>query len=128
MAELINNKILIIKGILSEKCGLNPKLYDELSELLDDIKILSDAKGSALENAYTELKQLTLPVVNKSLPDWYKEINLLELQMQALKEDIPRNLIERRGYLIDLETFDMKLTAMQNRLHRAFEELKGNVL
>ena len=68
MAELINNKILIIKGILAEKCGLNPDLYDELSELLDDIKILSDAKSSALENAYTELRQLTLPVVMCSLP------------------------------------------------------------
>jgi hypothetical protein len=66
MEELIYNKILIIKGILAEKCGLNPELYDELSELLDDIKILSDAKGSALENAYTELRQLTLPVVSKS--------------------------------------------------------------
>ena len=66
MAELINNKILIIKGILAEKCGLHPDLYDELSELLDDIKILSDAISSVLENAYTELRQLTLPVVSKS--------------------------------------------------------------
>lgn len=64
MAELINNKILIIKGILAEKCGLNPDLYDELSELLDDIKILSDAKSSALENAYMELRQLTIPNVS----------------------------------------------------------------
>jgi hypothetical protein len=52
MTELINNKILIIKDILTEKCGLYPDLYDELSELLDDIRILSDAKSSALENAY----------------------------------------------------------------------------
>ena len=48
--------------------------------------------------------------------------------MQALKYDMPRNLIKRRGCVTDLETFDMKLTAMQNRLHRAFEELKGNVI
>lgn len=74
------------------------------------------------------IEQLTIPIVNKSLPDWYKELSLLELQMQALKYDIPRNLIEKQGYVTDLETFDMKLTAMQNRLHRAFEELKGNVV
>ena len=66
--------------------------------------------------------------VIQSMPDWYKELSLLELQMQALKDDIPRNLIERHGYVTDLETFDMKLIAMQNRLHRAFEELKGNIV
>lgn len=46
--ELLNNKLMIIKGILAEKCGLDPELYDELSELIDDVKILSDAKDSAL--------------------------------------------------------------------------------
>jgi hypothetical protein len=49
MAEgLINNKTLIIQGILAEKCGLTPDLYDELTDLLDDIRVLSDAKDSAL--------------------------------------------------------------------------------
>ena len=62
------------------------------------------------------------------VPDWYKELSLLELQMQELKYDMPKNLIERRGCVTDLETFDMKLTAMQNVLHRAFEELKGSVV
>jgi hypothetical protein len=52
--ELINNKILIIQGILAEKCGLCPDLYEELTSLLDDIKILSDAKDSALENKYSK--------------------------------------------------------------------------
>lgn len=46
--ELVLNKILIIKGILAEKCGLHPDLYEELSDLLDDIRILNDAKDSAL--------------------------------------------------------------------------------
>ena len=66
--------------------------------------------------------------VIQSFPDWYKELSLLELQMQALKDDMPRNLIEKRCCVTDIETFDMKLTAMQNRLHRAFEELKGNIV
>ena len=76
----------------------------------------------------SEVKKLNIPAVNKSVPDWYKELSLLELQMQELKYDMPKNLIERRSCVTDLETFDMKLTAMQNVLHRAFEELKGNVV
>ena len=74
-----------------------------------------------------ETAQLGIGAVMQSLPDWYKALSLLELQMKALQEDIPRNLRERRGDVTDLETFHMKLTAMRNRLHRAFEELKGNV-
>ena len=74
-----------------------------------------------------EIAQLGIGAVMQSLPDWYKALSLLELQMKALQEDIPRCLVERRSDVTDLETFDMKLTAMRNRLHRAFEELKGNV-
>lgn len=72
-------------------------------------------------------KNVALSGVMQSLPDWYKSLSLLELQMKELQEDIPKNLIEIRNYVTDLKTFDMKLTAMRNRLHRAFEELKGNV-
>lgn len=70
MSELINNKILIIKGILAyarmhfEKCGLNTDLYEELSELLDDIKILSDAKNSALKG-FKELNEAIFDVSNR---------------------------------------------------------------
>lgn len=58
----------------------------------------------------------------------YSDLNLLELQMEALQEDIPRNLVERRSAVTDLEMFDMKITAMRNRLHRAIEYLLGGVM
>jgi hypothetical protein len=80
-----------------------------------------------VEKVMSIVKNCNTPAVSESLPDWYKTLSLLELQIQALQEDIPRNLVERRGDVKDLETFDMKLTTMRNRLHRAFEELKGNV-
>ena len=50
MTDVIYKKILVIKGVLAEKCELHPALYDELSDLLDDIRILNDAKTSALKN------------------------------------------------------------------------------
>jgi len=62
--ELVLNKILIIKGILAEKCGLHPDLYEELSDLLDDIRILNDAKDSALAELSHESSGLNKPVVN----------------------------------------------------------------
>lgn len=62
--ELILNKILIIKGILAEKCGLHPDLYEELSNLLDDIRILSDAKDGALAELSHESSGLNKPDVS----------------------------------------------------------------
>lgn len=57
-------------------------------------------------------------------PSWYKELSLLKSQMKALREDIPLHLKERKGDDIkDLESFDMKLNSMINRLDRAFREL-----
>lgn len=106
-------------------------------ELLEDILTIIEQKEElrylkkyiiAATEKHAEQFKLKQPKVIQSFPDWYKELSLLELQMQELKYDMPKNLIERRGYVTDLETFDMKLTAMQNRLHRAFEELKGNVV
>ncbi len=64
--------------------------------------------------------------VRLSLPDWYKKLSLLNLQMKALQEDIPRYLKERSGNIKDLECFDIKLTAMRSRLDRTIKELKGN--
>lgn len=61
--------------------------------------------------------------LSNSLPDWYKNLSLLESQLEALQEDIPRSLVQRRSDVTDLETFDMKLTAMRSRLRRAIEEL-----
>ena len=104
---------------------LNKVVHNECKDVPHDIgfRLLEVVKKHAGEQF--KLKQ---PKVIQSLPDWYKELSLLELQMQELKYDMPKNLIERRGCVTDLETFDMKLTAMQNVLHRAFEELKGNVV
>ena len=57
--ETINNTIYIIKAILAEKCGLSPEIYNELDDLLDDVKILSNAMHNALISANDEIKQLT---------------------------------------------------------------------
>lgn len=54
----------------------------------------------------------------------YKELSLLKLQLQSLREDIPLNLKERRGDVKDLEMFDMKISAMQKRLDRAINKIK----
>ena len=104
---------------------LNKVVHNECKDVPHDIglRLLEVVKKHIGEQF--KLKQ---PKVIQSFPDWYKELSLLELQMQELKYDMQKNLIERRGCVTDLETFDMKLTAMQNVLHRAFEELKGNVV
>lgn len=68
--ELVLNKILIIKGILAEKCGLHPDLYEELSDLLDDIRILNDAKDSALAELSHENGKLPIPHVSGSDERW----------------------------------------------------------
>jgi len=65
--ELVLNKILIIKGILAEKCGLPPDLYDELSDLLDGIRILNNAKDNALAELSDELGNCNKPTVIKSV-------------------------------------------------------------
>ena len=64
---MVNNKILIIKGILAEKCGIDSDLYDELSDLLDDIKILNNAKDSALKSL-NSIVSSTWINVNDKLP------------------------------------------------------------
>lgn len=110
---------------------------DKVKQLADELynqKVLDGWKNVSMKTCLKRatdyyrmdevVKKLT---VMQSLPDWYKALSLLELQMKALQEDIPRCLLERRSDVTDLETLDMKLTAMRNRLHRAFEELKGNV-
>ena len=48
MSEGIDGRILIIKGILAERCGLNPDTYDEISEIFEEIQILDKAKDDAL--------------------------------------------------------------------------------
>lgn len=40
------NKMLIIKGILAEKCGLTPELYDELGRELDELMMIVDRNKS----------------------------------------------------------------------------------
>lgn len=93
-------------------------------------KILSAYERWKQEHMRTsDSNQLPTTSVNSQdavilISNWYKELSLLELQMKSLQEDILINLVERRGDVKDLETFDMKLTAMRNRLQRAFEELK----
>jgi hypothetical protein len=37
------NQYLILKGILAEKCGLEPELYKEVSEELDKLVSLMEA-------------------------------------------------------------------------------------
>jgi len=106
--------------------GFWKRLQSFVSDVQTNCCMGEEEKQMIIHNC--KLKILDIQSVTQSLPDWYKEFSLLELQMQELKYDMPRNLIERQGYVTDLETFDMKLTAMQNRLHRAFEELKGNVV
>lgn len=54
---------------------------------------------------------------------WYKELDLLRLNLKSLQEDIPINLRERSHNGKDLELFDMQLNAMRARLDRALNEL-----
>jgi hypothetical protein len=54
------------KSESTEKNDLLHDLFNKLYELLDDIKILSDAKNSALEITNTKLMQSTLPIINEN--------------------------------------------------------------
>ena len=80
-----------------------------------------------INNVELDSYELSTTPIMKPLPDWYKSLSLLELQLKALQEDIPRDLRERNIYSKDLETFDMNLTAMRAILHRVIEELTNDV-
>jgi hypothetical protein len=54
----INDRIRMIKEILSENCKLSSDSHEKLIDLLDDIRILSDATNVALETTYSELRKI----------------------------------------------------------------------
>lgn len=99
--RLISNKLLIIKGILAEKCGLLPSLYDELSDLINDVQILSDAKDEALAKVETSDSVLPIPVVSGLLPLTETEIDTLE-----------KELLERYGFRESSILVDAQLKIM----------------
>ena len=104
--DLLNNKLLIIKGILAEKCGLHPDLYDELSELIDDVRILSDAKDRALAKFSDEIAALPLQNVNGWLS--INEVSQLD------RGDIVRHKSGGNSYVIDA-TYGERATAVDTR-------------
>jgi hypothetical protein len=96
----------------------------ELNQLdTNDVKFLfRQTLFSLIQTFYTAL--LTHEVKKDSLPQWYKNLSLLQLQLKAVKEDIPIYLKERRmenGK--DLEIFNLKLESMELKLQRAIDEL-----
>lgn len=67
------NKILIIKGILAERAGLDPQLYSEISAHFDELKQLF-YKGCVVRCADIEAKKLELtPEMIQMLKDTEKE-------------------------------------------------------
>jgi hypothetical protein len=93
-----------------------PKIEYDLP--LKDLNLILEAM-----EAHTD-EQLSSSSVMHPLPNWYKTISLLELQMKALQEDLPRNLKNKKGDFKDLESFDMLLTAMRGKLNRVFKDRK----
>ena len=100
MSDGINNRILIIKGILAEKCGLDPDLYDEIEDIFNEIQILDKAKDDALkyereQKQYKQQSNCDLPHVSVSLlsdlPEnkpLYKDSGLWQLRSDDMDEVI----------------------------------------
>lgn len=107
------------KQLIIETLELNGTIEDKHLGMTMKIK-------DVIKCIESDRKQLNLYSVSNSLPSWYKKLDLLGMQLEALQEDIPKNLKLRSNAKLDLELIDMKLTAMRSKLKQAFEELKGN--
>ena len=57
-------------------------------------------------------------------PEWSKVLTSIELQIKALRDGVPFDLIGSREDIHDLEMFDLKISAMQSRIKRALKELQ----
>ena len=91
MSEGINNRILIIKGILAEKCGLNPDIYDEISEIFEEIQILDKAKDDAL--VFEREQKLSKQECNCNKPAVMFSEAELKAELDKQKEEIRQWLI-----------------------------------
>lgn len=77
MSDGINNRILIIKGILAEKCGLDHDLYDEIEDIFNEIQILDKAKDDALK--YEREQKQSEQQCNCDLPQVSARLTIEEL-------------------------------------------------
>jgi len=59
------------------------------------------------------------------IPQWHKDLDLGIMSLKAIREDIPKHLVERKGADADLEYFDMKLSSAIVKIQRAFNHLNG---
>jgi len=107
---------------LKESLPLNPKEFMNVGKLDDKVRnILATGVGSHTVYKSEILNELETKSNNNETI--YKTLSLLELQLEALGEDIPKHLRAKVSSDLDTELFVMKVKSMRNKVKRIIKTL-----
>lgn len=106
---------------LKESLPLNPKEFMNVGKLDDKVRsILATGVGSHTVYKSEILNELETKSKNDEV---YRTLTLLEAQLGALGEDIPKHLRAKLSSDLDTELFVMKVKAMRSKVKRMIKKL-----
>ena len=63
------------------------------------------------------------PTQTEKMPLWYRKLTRLERQLKLIQEEIPRNLNEKIGDFVDIESFTEYIYSMRLELINTMYEI-----